>query len=173
MTASAAAARRIPSAANPSSPGGVERQTWSAMLVPMLGVAGLLVEASPVAHPLVCMCLDLMFGLALWTQIVLRFYRRVNQSPVMQPSEVKAFSRRLSRMVYLLLYVLVFARQAILMLSPVWRGGAIGSSHRALWGGPPPTIPPFLVYGLAALVLINGLTALWNHKAPKVPPDAA
>jgi cytochrome b561 len=142
-----------------------------AMLLTMLGVAGLLAEASPVPHPIGSMCIDLIFGLALWTQVVLRFYRRVNQSPAMQPSEVKAFSRRLSRMVYLLLYVLVFARQAILMLSPVGRGGAIGGFHRAL-RGPSPTIPPFLVYGLAALVLINGLTAWWNHNAPKVPRDA-
>jgi len=172
MTVSAGAApRRFPSAANLNSPGGIELQTWSTILVTMLGVAGLLAEASPIAHPIGTMCIDLLFGLALWTQVALRFYRRVKQSPAMQPSEVKAFSRRLSRMVYLLLYVLVFARQAILMLSPVWRGGAIGGFHRALWS-PSQTFPPFLVYGLAALVLINGLTAWWNHDALKVPWDA-
>lgn len=172
MAASAGTApRRFPSAANLGVLGSTELQMRLAILVTMLGVAGLLAEASLTPHPIGAMCMDLIFGLALWTQVVLRFYWRLNQSPVMQPSEMKVFSRRLSRMVYLLLYVLVFARQAILMLSPVWRGGATGGFHRAL-GGPSQTFPPFLVYGLAALVLINVLTALWNRNVLKVPRGA-
>jgi hypothetical protein len=142
----------------------------TAMLLTVLGIAGLLAEASPVPHPTGSACLDLIFGLTLWTQVVSLFYRHVNRTPVMQPSEVRALSRRLSRMVYLQLYVLVFVRQAVLMWSRMGHLAGAGP-HHAPWE-PFPSVAPFLVYGLAALVLINGLAATWNHGARKASRDA-
>ena len=58
-----------------------------------------------------------LFGAALWLYVVACFYRRLRRPPPMLPSDLYAFSRRLARVVYTVLYTLMFARLTIGMLS--------------------------------------------------------
>ncbi len=83
-----------------------------------------------------------LFGSLLSVFVVAAFYRRVRHAPPMHMVELRNFSRGLSRLVYLLLY-LVFG--ALLLTNmPVW---------------PTKDLRATLGYGIAALVMIRVLAA--------------
>jgi len=54
-----------------------------------------------------------LFGAAIWLYVIACFYRRLRRPPPMPPSDLYAFSRRLSRVVYAVLYALMFVRLTI------------------------------------------------------------
>ena len=88
------------------------------------------------------MGLHALFGSLLSVFVGAAFYRRVRHAPPTQIIELRNFSRRLSRMVYLLLY-LVFGA-VLLVHMPAWPSGDL----RATLG-----------YGIAALVMVRVLEA--------------
>ncbi len=93
-----------------------------------------------------------LFGAFLAVFVVAAFYLRVRHAPPMQIFELRNFSRRLSRIVYLLLY-LVF--------------GAVLLAHRPVW--PIRDLRATLGYGIAALVMVRVLAA-WLR--PRLHHDA-
>jgi cytochrome b561 len=74
-----------------------------------------------------------LFGLLLCSLVLARCRWRVKHSPQMRPAELRELSRHLSRIVYLLLYVVVGARLIIGTSSSVWHGGSIDFN---LWDVP-------------------------------------
>jgi cytochrome b561 len=57
--------------------------------------------------------IHVLFGLLLCSLVLARYQWRVNHSPRMRPVDVRELSRHLSRIVYLLLYVVVGVRLSI------------------------------------------------------------
>jgi hypothetical protein len=95
-----------------------------------------------------------IFGFALCSLVLVRFYWRVRNDWSITAVEIHAFSRRLSRMVYLLLYLVVGLTQ----LLAVALGQALSAPPRALQG--------YLACALAALVLIRAIEAACTHRKP-------
>lgn len=104
-----------------------------------------------------------LFGLLLSSLIIVRFGWWVKYSPPVSVADIRLFSRRLSRMVYLVLYLIIGA-QEIVNISGGPRGQ--GGAAQDLWMLKP-TSQAFVVYGLIALVLIRVLAYLtWRHRLP-------
>ena len=124
-----------------------------ARLVVALGVFSLLVDSWPNILPHAGL-LHALFGLSAWLYLVARFYQRLRCSPPMLPADLYAFSRQLSRLVYALLYALMFVRLVI-----------------GCWcAAPDATIPisftdfqGYLAAGVSALVTIRVLSAVCRH----------
>lgn len=69
-----------------------------------------------------------LFGLLLCGLVLARCRWRVERSPRMQTADIRELSRQLSRIVYLLLYVVIGMREVIGMLNNLWHGGPIDFS---------------------------------------------
>jgi cytochrome b561 len=131
------------------------------LLVLIAGIAGVVHDSLARGTSSTYMNLHAAFGLLLWVSVVVRFHRRLRQSPRMLPIDIREFSRHLSRLVCLVLYLLMFASLAARTAACVWRTGC-------------PAAPDFQGYlgcGFIALVTIQALAALcrltaWKTMAP-------
>jgi cytochrome b561 len=72
--------------------------------------------------------IHVLFGLLLCGLVLARCRWRVERSPRMLTADIRELSRHLSRLVYLLLYVVIGVREAIAMLSSLWHGGPVDFS---------------------------------------------
>jgi cytochrome b561 len=126
-----------------------------ALLVLAAGLLGLLYDSwlIPHRHP---GSLHALFGALLLIFVAACFGRHVRRTPRIPPADIRAFSRRLSRTVYLLLYVLMFFDLII--------GFLPGTSHRAI-DGQAVQFQSYLASGVLALVAIRALCALYPHIA--------
>jgi hypothetical protein len=98
--------------------------------------------------------LHVLFGTLLWICVVARFYRRVSQALPRLPDDMRTLVRELSRLVYLLLYVLMFFRIAIDVMRTAPRRPILG---------PVEDFQSYLACGLIALATIHALAALYRH----------
>ena len=98
-----------------------------------------------------------LFGMLLNVSIIARFYSGMKYSPLLAPAGIRAFSRHLSRMVYLLLYTLMGLKLVII--------AARGSNFESIEG-----FRGYLAYGVIALVVIHALAARWHHLATHGTP---
>jgi hypothetical protein len=128
-------------------------QAHFALLILGVGLLGLIADAwtIPLPHR---GNLHLLFGALLWAYVVARFCGRLRRSPRMQPAEIRAFSLHLSRLVYLLLYVLMFFNLAI---------GFLRAAPHAAFLARAEDFQSYLVCGLGALVTIRVVAALGHH----------
>jgi len=92
-----------------------------------------------------------LFGALLCAWVVVRYYRRIRRIPRMQPSDIREFSRHLSRLVYLLLYLLMLFSLTVRFLRYLVHRPAIGSVE---------DFQVYLAFGVLALVIIHALAAL-------------
>ena len=108
------------------------------------------------------------FGLLL-SGLVFTRYRWCVGQPRMLPADIRGLSRHLSRIVYLILYLVIGVREIIAILNSLWHGGAIdfnlfdnrirnGPDH-ASWV-PDDDFQMFFASGLLALLFVRVL-ALW------------
>jgi cytochrome b561 len=104
-------------------------------------------ESAKVPYPGVVQAL---FGVTIWLYVVARFYQRLRRSPPMPPSDLYAFSRRLSRVVYAWLYALMFVRLTIAILCAA-PGRPIQISFDDFQG--------YLASGVLAIVTIHAFSA--------------
>lgn len=95
-----------------------------------------------------------IFGCALCGLVLVRFYWRLKRDWSMSAVELHAFARQLSRMVYLLLYLVV----GLTLLPCV--------ALRQGFSGPPKALQGYLACALAALVLIRVMEAARTHRKP-------
>jgi cytochrome b561 len=95
--------------------------------------------------------LHVLFGILLWICVVARFYGRMHQTPRMLLADIRPFSRHLARLVYLLLYVLMFCR----LITDVACAAPPGAILRA-----GEDFQSYLACGVLALVTIHVLAAL-------------
>src|SRR6202789_733664 len=108
---------------------------WERMLTPLygcialvavvIGVLGLFGASWPRQMLESWINIHALFGLLLCGLVLSRCGWRVRHSPRMLPADIRELSRHLSRIVYLLLYVVIGARQVIGILNSVWHGGAV------------------------------------------------
>jgi cytochrome b561 len=91
-----------------------------------------------------------LFGLLLLALICSQFYWRSKHSQAARPSDLRVFSRRLVRVVFLLVYIVILAKVAPLLLGPAsLRTGGVGNHL----GG-------YVTCGAGALVTIRFLAGL-------------
>lgn len=114
-----------------------------------------------------------LFGLLLCGLTLASCQRRVKHSPRMLPADVRELSRHLSRIVYLLLYVVIGVREVIVVLNSIRHGGTIGLNPFDARGGsdyqgfnPRDDFQWFLASGLVALIFVRVLAfRLWMRCA--------
>lgn len=109
------------------------------LLAVIAGIAAVVQDSLANSAPASYLNLHALFGALLWASVVARFRRRLHQSPRMLPIDIREFSRHLSRLVYLMLYILMLVRLII--------------------GSPAaPDFQGYLGYGLIALITIQVLS---------------
>jgi cytochrome b561 len=112
-----------------------------------------------------------LFGLLLCGLVLARCRWCVEHSPRMLPADIRELSRHLSRIVYLLLYLVIGLREIVGILNGLWHGGAVDFNlfdvpfrHGPDYGGfnPKDDLPLFVASGLIALIFVRVLAfRLW------------
>ena len=146
-------------------------EACAALLVVVIGTAGLIAQSWPRQMVESWINIHLLFGLLLCGWVMVRYQRRVSQSPSMLPADVRVLSRQLSRIVYCVLYGVIGLRQSISIVSSLWHGGAVDFSlfDESLRHGPDTPdfnfhddFQMFLASGLVPLVIIRVMAfRLW------------
>jgi cytochrome b561 len=120
--------------------------------------------------------IHVLFGLLLCGLVLARCRWRMAHSPHMPPHEIRELSRHLSRIVYLLLYVVIGSREVVGVLNSLWNRGPVdfnlfdarfrpGPDYAGF--DPKDDFQMFLVTGLVALLFVRALAfALRSHKRP-------
>jgi cytochrome b561 len=116
-----------------------------------------------------------LFGLLLWILIIARFRGRMKHPAAIRAADLRELSRQLSRTVYLLLYLIIGAKQVINMVSIVRHGGSFDpglihtadcASHDCPIFAPTTDLQLILIYGLIALLIIRALAlCIWLRLA--------
>jgi cytochrome b561 len=91
-----------------------------------------------------------LFGLLLLALVFSQFYWRSKYSQAARPSDLRVFSRRLVRVVFLLVYIVILAKVALLHLGPVSSSAGGVGNHL---GG-------YVACGAGALLTIRFLAGL-------------
>src|SRR5271156_15907 len=136
------------------------------LLVVVIGVLGLL-EGSWLRQMLESWInIHTLFGLLLCGLVIARYQWRVEQSPRMKPTDARELSRQLSRIVYLVLYVVIGVREVIGIVNSLWHGGSVdfnlfderfrNGPDRAGWN-PKDDFQLFIASGLVALIFVRAL----------------
>jgi cytochrome b561 len=142
-----------------------------APLIVAIGVVGLLGSSWPRRMLESWINIHALFGLLLCGLVFARCRWRVGHSPAMLADDIRGLSRHLSRIVYLILYSVIGAREIIYILNSLWHDGAVnfnlfdqhirnGPDH-ASWN-PKDDFQLLLASGLFALVFVRVLAyGLW------------
>jgi cytochrome b561 len=140
-----------------------------AVLAVLVGIFGL-VRDSWLATALMSRSgVHALFGLLLVGLVIARFYWWLKHTPPAQNADIRRFSRQLSRLVYLVLFLVIGAKQITGIVNFMWHGGILDfglllNSDNARDLGIYKSTADFraiLVCGLIALALIRGL-AFWT-----------
>jgi hypothetical protein len=131
-------------------------------LVVLLGILSLLPDSRLTGVVQSKTPLHALFGLLLWGLVAVRFCWWLKNCPPAHAVEILQFSRRLSRMVYLVLYLVTGAMQVINII------GALPYDTRSARDlallKPGPDCQAFLICGLVALVSIRVIAFLsWRR----------
>jgi cytochrome b561 len=150
----------------------------AALLVATIGVLGLLDGSWPRQMLESWINIHALFGLLLCGWVLARYQWCVRHSPGMLPADVRELSRHLSRIVYLLLYVVIGIRQSIGIISSIWHGTAVDFNlfdgrfrNGPDWAGwdPKDDFQLFLATGLFALIIVRVLAfRLWLRCVERV-----
>jgi cytochrome b561 len=142
----------------------------TAIVAVVIGVLGLLGASGPRQMLESWINIHALFCLLLCGLLLARCRWSIKHSPTMLPTEIRQLSRHLSRTVYLLLYVVIGARELIAILNSVWHGGGLdfnlfderfrGPDYAGF--NPKDDFQLFLAAGFIALILLRVLTfPLW------------
>ena len=146
---------------------------WSfpALLV-MVGVVGAIYDSRALARHSWWINVHAWFVLLLLGWVLARFYWHVKCLPAVRRSDMRELVRHLSRSVYLLLYVMVFAREILSFVGATWHDRSfnfdllrshIGLSIDKAVAGFGSDLRGYLACGFLALVLIRALAALYSR----------
>jgi cytochrome b561 len=142
------------------------------VLVVIVGVLGLLHDSWPRQTQTFWINVHALIGIALWLVLLARFGYRLRHSPPPLPSDIGAFSRRLSSPVHFALYALMFAIPIVGFVSFIYHGRVLHFGLFDLNSGiqknpaifePTEDIHGYLAYALFALAGLHALAALWHH----------
>jgi len=150
----------------------------AALLVATIGVLGLL-DGSWLRQMLESWInIHALFGLLLFGLVLARYQWHIRYSPCMPPADIRELSRHLSRIVYLLLYVVIGVRQSIGIISSIWHGIAVdfnlfdgrfrNGPDRAGWN-PKDDFQSLLAAGLIVLIIVRVFAfRLWLRAVERV-----
>jgi cytochrome b561 len=152
-----------------------------AIVAVVVGVLGLLGDSGPRQMLESWVNIHALFGLLLCGLVLARCQWSVNRSPSMLPTDIRRLCRHLSRTVYLLLYVVIGARELIAILNSVWHGGVVDFNlFDERFRGPDyaginlqDDFQLFLTSGFIALIFLRVLTfTLWLRSPVFMPPSS-
>jgi cytochrome b561 len=146
---------------------------WSmALLFVIVGVLGLLHDSWPSATQSFWINFHALLGLLLWVLLMARFWWRSIHPPPALPPEAGELSRRLSRPVHLLIYLLLFVTPVLGIVTFIWHGRVFDfgvfkvdfavAKNRAIFH-PTEEIHMYLAYALFTLAGLHVLAALWHQ----------
>lgn len=146
---------------------------WSmALLFVIVGVLGLLHDSWPRGTQSFWINLHALLGLLLWVLLMARFWWRGSHPPPALPPEAGELSRRLSRPVHLLIYLLLFVTPVLGIVTFIWHGRVFDfgvfkldfavAKNRAIFH-PAEEIHMYLAYALFTLAGLHALAALWHQ----------
>ena len=139
------------------------------MPVALVGILALVHDSWPASVLAPWINVPTLFGLLLWIMVIARFRVRMKHSSEIRAADLRDLSRQLSRTVYLLLYLIIGAKQVINIVGFLWHGGRFDpglvhtsdcASHDCPTFAPTTDLQLILIYGLIALIIIRAL-ALW------------
>jgi cytochrome b561 len=154
-----------------------------ALITVAIGVLGLQRDAWPRQMLESSINIHTLFGLLLCGLVLARCRWRVQHSPRMLPDEIRELSRHLSRIVYLLLYVVIGSRELIGILNNLWHGGPVdfslfdarfrrGPEHAGF--DPKDDFQMFFLAGLFALLFVRVLAfTVWSRAAQRIAASKA
>jgi len=141
-------------------------------LVGIVGVLGLLHDSWPKQTQAFWINVHALIGMLLWLVLLARFGYRLRHAPPRLPSDLGAFSRRLSGPVHLTLYALMFVIPIIGFVTFIYHGRVFHfglfdlnfgiKKNRAIFE-PTEDIHGYLAYALFALAGLHALAALYHH----------
>jgi cytochrome b561 len=143
------------------------RGLWLALPLWAVGIAGLLRDSWPGAQHLAGVNLHAIFGALLWLMVVVQFSHASFAGPPLSSADVHALSRRLSRRIYLLLFVLFGVCELVRLAAFIWNDGAQGALHPAVLPAPE-NLRDYFAYGVFALLTIHVLAAAQCHALNRV-----
>ncbi len=142
------------------------------VLVVVVGILGLLHDSWPHRTQAFWINIHALLGLLLWFALIARFWWRSRHAPPALPTDMAAFSRRLSSPVHLALYALMFVIPIIGIVTFVYHGRIFNfgffqldpgiKSNRAIFH-PTEDLHGYLAYALFALASLHALAALWHQ----------
>jgi cytochrome b561 len=135
-------------------------EACTALLVVVVGAAGLVAHSWPRQIVESWINIHLLFGLLLCGWVIVRYQRCMNQSPAMLPADVRGLSRQLSRIVYCVLYGVIALKQSLSIVSALWHGGAVDFSLFDESVSQGPDTPVFDLHDDFQLFLASGLVPL-------------
>ncbi len=146
---------------------------WTmALLVVCVGVLGLLHDSWPKATQSYWINFHAVAGLLLWSLGLARIFWRLTHRPPDLPPHVGEFSRRWSRPVHVLLYLLLVIIPVFGVVTFIWHGRVFDfglfqwnpgiAKNRAVFH-PTEDIHGYLAYALFSLAGVHALAALWHH----------
>ena len=154
-------------------------EACAALLVLVTGTAGLIAHSWPRHMVESWINIHLLFGLLLCGWVMIRYQRRVSQSPSMLPADVRGLSRQMSLIVYCVLYAVLGLKQSISIVSSLWHGGPVDFSlfDESLRRGPDTQVfdlhddfQLFLASGLVPLVIVRVMAyRLWLRLIERSP----
>ena len=122
-----------------------------------VGIASVLRDSWPGA-PHLGVNLHAIFGAMLWLMAVAQFSYASLSRPPLGAAGVHELCRRLSRRIYLFLYLLFGVSLLVRMAAILWNSGHPGASHSAILP-PPDNLRDYLAYGVFALLTLHALAA--------------
>ncbi len=134
------------------------RSLWLTLPLCAVGMAGLLQDSWPGALIPSGINLHAIFGALLWLLVVAKFGHANLAGPPLAAAAVHELCRRLSRQVYLLLYLLFGVSQIVRIAALFWNSGDFGAAHPAILP-PPENLRDYLAYGVFALLTLHALGA--------------
>lgn len=138
------------------------RRLLPALPLCAIGIAGLLRDSWPGALPLPGINLHAIFGAMLWLMVVAQFCQANLGGEPLRADAAQQLCRRLSRRVYLLLYVLFGLSQLVRVAAILWNNGTLGASRAAIVPSPE-NLRDYLAYGVFALLTVHALAAVQRH----------
>src|SRR5215469_13188410 len=146
---------------------------WTmAVLIAVVGVLGLLHDSWPKGTQAFWINIHAIVGLTIWVLVMARFSWRLTHKTPALPPDSGELSRRFSRPVHLLMYLLIFITPILGIVTFIWHGRVFDFGlfrvdfgvprNRAVFH-PTEEIHGYLAYTLFTLIGIHVLAALWHH----------
>lgn len=142
------------------------------VLLVVVGILGLLHDSWPKHSQAFWINVHALFGLSLWTLLILRFVGRLKYPPPPAAADLSVANAKLARAVHLTLYALLFIIPIFGIVTFIWHGRSLdlglvqlkfGVAKNSAIFEPTEDIHGYLAYGVFGLAAAHALAALWHH----------